>query len=190
MPIGFGRKSEPQKDITLESLKDVEKFFIVEIRAFQEFEGDLLIELREIKDLEHNFRTILLQMESLEKLAKARTEIFQNLLTEIQKDKTKVNIEYCQERFRMIEAIDKQLGPMLGSVNAKLDELTLTQTHALYAKNKENHKKMQKIDEDARKLRSWVYAIQTNMNSYKESLMDMTNRVQRLFFERQRREMK
>ena len=125
---------------------------------------------------------------SIEKLAQARTDIFQRLVIELQKEKTKVNLDYCQEKLRIIDAIDKQLGPMLQTMNDKLESMILSQTHTLYAQNEQNRKKMQSIDEDARKLRSFIIIIQTNVNSYRELLSEILNRIQRLSIERQKRE--
>src|SRR3989344_2849841 len=180
MSIGFGRKDEEKSDSQIETLRDLEKLFLTEIRSFQEFEQSLLIELKEVQDIENNFKKILAQFESIEKLAKTRVATFQKILIEMQKDKALVNIDHCQEYFRIIALIDKQLGPMVQTASNSLDLLILTRTHTLYAENERNREKMKTIDQDARKLRALILTLQTNLSSHGPPLQDMEGRIQRL----------
>ena len=183
MPIGFGRTQESPK-VVLNTVQDIERFLSLEIKSYQDFDKELLQELKEVEDIVHNLNIIKSQFGSIEKLAFQRKELFERLFNEASRGRSHINLEECQEMIRMIQTLDSQLIPMLKEAMNRLNDFILKDTHAIYEKNLGNKIVLGRIDEEARSLMASLRILNLNINSLQESFGDIYRTVERLKGER------
>jgi len=145
--FGFDlEKRETEKETN--SLENLNKFMYDEIRNVQNFESELILELKEVKHLEYNLRQLEIQMKAVEILTNKYKELSRNLYIEI--DKTEVDLNKCKEYTQMIERVKAELFPMRRKIGVEAQRLYLQETHKLYSQSETERTKMEAIDKRAR----------------------------------------
>jgi L-rhamnose mutarotase len=145
--FGFDlEKRETEKETN--SLENLNKFMYDEIRNVQNFESELILELKEVKHLEYNLRQLEIQMKAVEILTNKYKELSRNLYIEI--DKTEVDLNKCKEYTQMIERVKAELFPMRRKIGVEAQRLYLQETHKLYSQSETERAKMEAIDKRAR----------------------------------------
>jgi len=130
------------------SLEDLHVFMHNEIRSVREFESELILELKEVKNLEYNLRQLEVQMKAVDSLMKKYKELSRSLYIEI--DKTEVDLNKCKEYVGMIEHVKAELIPMRRKISIEAQRLYIQETHKMYSQSESERIKMEEIDKRAR----------------------------------------
>ena len=170
----------------LKTVADIHRFLATEVNTCQGFASNLMKEFHEIEDLQKNLAVIQDQIRYIELLAQKKDEIIQALARERRQQRTKINLQQCNQFLQMISQVDRELKPMIAKAIEELARLFLHETHELYIESEVNRRAMKNIDDATRKLHaslevleSRVHALDTHIERASKELAEIEG--ERLF---------
>ena len=186
----FGLEASASKKAKqeLKTVDDLRHYLQKEVRDVKQFEQELLVELQEIKDLEHNLELVASQMEVIRKLIIEKERLVTILMKDHEKKGNDVDVEKMKETFEMVQHIDQQLMPMIHRANEELGRLTLNKSHELFSESNDAKSTMKKIDSRARDLAAELKILAHKTNSFMQSLQQIGENIQKLQLEKKARE--
>jgi len=184
---GFLRQIKQKEYATLQTVDDAKQLISKEVVVCKDFEQRLLIELRELRDLEANLSVISDQMETVRKLIRAREETLATLFAEQSKMRTEVDTHQCEQYLQIIYHLDGELRPMTHRIYQELEKLRLNDTHKLYRESGTNVDRMHAIDKEVRSIAAEILQINRRVDSNDSELNMIQTELNKLNLERSNR---
>lgn len=182
--IGFKIEKEEEEDAVITSLDELKKILDNEFQSTEVFKKTILLELKQIKDLQANFNHVRKQVEDLKKLSKELDKTKQKFLFEINKRSSEVDIVVCKNLIEVLKELANIIKEMYTAVYEELKRLTIEETHLLYEEEK-NRAIMKDIDEKSRKLLSSLDPVYVQLSQFKDFIDYSTQKLENIEAERE-----